>query len=142
MVGGSNGTNFWMKYDIQNTEENKAYLELLFAHIDTATLYTVEDNKVVKVQRAGQKMLKENRPLNIHNFIFEITPSPKVVTYYLNMKVRWACKLNMRIGSSDALYTHYYRDGIIQGVFGGIMFIIALYSFFLYFFLKNILHVY
>jgi signal transduction histidine kinase len=142
MVGGRNGTNFWMKYDIQNNEENKAYLELLFAHIDTATLYTVEDNKVVKVQRAGQKMLKENRPLNIHNFVFEIAPSPKVVTYYLNMKVRWPCKLNMRIGSSDALYTHYYRDGIIQGAFGGIMFIIALYSFFLYFFLKNVLHVY
>jgi signal transduction histidine kinase len=142
MVGGSNGENFWMKYDIQNTEQNKAYLELLFAHIDTATLYTVEDNKVINVQYTGQKMLKENRLLNIHNFIFEIAPSPKVLTYYLNIKVRWTCKLNMRIGSSDALYTHYYRDGIIQGAFGGIMLIIALYSFFLYFFLKNILHFY
>jgi signal transduction histidine kinase len=142
MVGGSNGQNFWMKYDIQNTEQNKAYLELLFAHIDTATLYTVEDNKVINVQYAGQKMLKENRPLNIHNFIFEIAQSPKVLTYYLNIKVRWTCKLNVRIGSSNALYTHYYRDGIIQGAFGGIMLIIAFYSFFLYFFLKNILHVY
>jgi signal transduction histidine kinase len=142
MVGGSNGTNFWMKYDIQNTEQNKAYLELLFAHIDTATLYTVEDNKVINVQYAGQKMLKENRPLNIHNFIFEIAQSPKVLTYYLNIKVRWTCKLNMRIGSSDALYTHYYRDGIIQGAFAGVMLIIAFYSFFLYFFLKNVLHIY
>jgi signal transduction histidine kinase len=142
MVGGSNGTNFWMKYDIQNTEQNKAYLELLFAHIDTATLYTVEDNKVIKVQHAGQKMLKENRPLNIHNFIFEIEQSPKVLTYYLNIKVRWSCKLNMRIGSSNALYRHYYRDAIIQGAFGGVMLIIALYSFFLFFFLKNILHLY
>jgi signal transduction histidine kinase len=142
MVGGSNGTNFWLKYDIQNTEQDKAYLELLFAHIDTATLYTVENNKVINVQYAGQKMLKENRPLNIHNFIFEIAPSPKVLTYYLNIKVRWTCKLNMRIGSSDALYTHYYRDGIIQGAFAGVMLIIAFYSFFLYFFLKNVLHVY
>jgi signal transduction histidine kinase len=142
MVGGSYGTDFWVKYDIQNTEQNKAYLEILFAHIDTATLYTVEDNKVIKVQHAGQKMLKENRPINIHNFVFEIAPSPKVLTYYLNIKVRWLCKLDMRIGSSDALYTHYYRDGIIQGAFGGVMLIIALYSFFLYFFLKNILHFY
>jgi 7TM diverse intracellular signalling/7TMR-DISM extracellular 2 len=142
MIGGSNGTNFWMKYDIQNTEQNKAYLELLFAHIDTATLYTVEDNKVINVQYAGQKMLKENRPLNIHNFIFDIAPSPKVLTYYLNVKVRWPCKLNMRIGSSDALYTHYYRDGIIQGAFAGVMLIIAFYSFFLYLFLKNVLHLY
>jgi signal transduction histidine kinase len=142
MVGGSNGQNFWMKYDIQNTEQNKAYLELLFSHIDTATLYTVEDNKVINVQYAGQKMIKENRPLNIHNFIFEVAQSPKILTYYLNIKVRWTCKLNMRIGSSNALYTHYYRDGIIQGAFGGIMLIIAFYSFFLYFFLKNVLHLY
>jgi signal transduction histidine kinase len=142
MVGGSNGTNFWMKYDIQNTEQNKAYLELLFAHIDTATLYTVQDNKVIKVQYAGQKMLKENRPLNIHNFIFEIEQSPKVLTYYLNIKVRWTCKLNMRIGSSNALYKHYYRDGIIQGAFGGVMLFIAICNFFLYFFLKSIINLY
>jgi signal transduction histidine kinase len=142
MVGGGNGKDLWLKYDIQNTEQNKAYLELLFAHIDTAILYTVEDNKIIKVQHAGQKMLKENRPINLHNFVFEIAQSPKVLTYYLNIKVRWNCKLNMRIGSSESLFRHYLRDGIVQGVFAGMMAIIAFYSFFLYFNLKNVLHIY
>jgi signal transduction histidine kinase len=142
MVGGGNGKDLWMKYNIQNTEQNKAYLELLFAHIDTAILYTIEDNKIVKVQHAGQKMLKENRPINLHNFVFEISQSPKILTYYLNIKVRWNCKLNMRIGSSEALFKHYLRDGIVQGFFAGFMIIIAFYSFFLYFSLKSVLQVY
>lgn len=142
MVGGGNGKDVWVKFNIQNNESNKGLIELLFAHIDTAVLYTVEDNKVVKVQRAGQKMLKENRPVDLHNFVFEVAPSPKVLTHYLNIKVRWNCKLNIRIGSSESLFRHYIRDGIIQGVFAGIMLIIAFYSIFLYFNLKNILHIY
>jgi signal transduction histidine kinase len=142
MVGGGNGKDLWVKYEIQNTEQNKAYLELLFAHIDTAILYTVEDKKIVKVQHAGQKMLKENRPINLHNFVFEIAPSSKILTYYLNIKVRWNCKLNMRIGSSEALFRHYLRDGIAQGFFAGFMIIIAFYSFFLYFSLKSVLQAY
>ena len=84
MVGGGNGKDVWVKFNIQNNESNKGLIELLFAHIDTAVLYTVEDNKVVKVQRAGQKMLKENRPVDLHNFVFEVAPSPKVLQINLS----------------------------------------------------------
>jgi signal transduction histidine kinase len=137
VLGGRNNRYTWLKFNIENKEKNKAYLELMFAHIDTATLYTVDNGKVIKVQHAGQKMLKEQRALDIHNFIFVIDTSSRPLTYFLNVKLRWECKVNIRIASSRAMWTYYYHDNLIQGLFIGFILFGSLYSFCLYIYMNN-----
>jgi signal transduction histidine kinase len=138
-LGGNENQDTWISFKIQNDEPNKAYLELMFAHIDTAILYTVDSGKVIKTQHTGQRMSKEHRALDIHNFIFVVETSKRPLSYFLHVKVRWGCKVNVRIGSSRAMSRFYYRDYVIQGIFMGVILFCSFYSMCLFLYMRNVI---
>ncbi len=138
LLGGSKPKNIWLKFTVDNKKNDQSYLELMFPLTDKATLYTVENNQIVEVQQSGQNMPFEKRALHTNTLTFNLKKSESsLVTYYLNVNVKWVCNIKPKIGTvKSILKSHHYHD-LMQGIFFGVIMVLILYNFFIYLKLKD-----
>ncbi len=64
LMGAGNAESVWLKYTIQNASEEKAFFELMFPLIDTATFYVVDSGRVLEIQQTGQNQQFAHRTLS------------------------------------------------------------------------------
>jgi two-component system, NtrC family, sensor kinase len=142
LLGGAKPKNIWIKFIVDNKKIQQPYLELMFPLIDKATLFTVENNKIIDVQEAGQNTPLEARSLHTNNIMFSLKKSePSPLTYYLNVNAKWICNIKPRIGTyKSILKTRHYND-LTQGLFYGVILVLILYNFFIYLKLKDIVYI-
>lgn len=138
LLGGSKPKNIWLKFTVDNKKNDQSYLELMFPLIDKAILYTVENNQIVDIQQSGQNMPFEKRALHTNTLTFNLKKSESsVITYYLNINVKWVCNIKPKIGTvKSILKSHHYHD-LMQGIFFGVIMVLILYNCFIYLQLKD-----
>lgn len=143
LLGGKRAKNIWIKFSVENSKIDYPYLELSFPLIDKATLYTLEDNKVVSRQESGQNQPFDSRLLHTNSLIFNLKKAEaRPVTYYLNLQVKWICNVKPQIGTyKSILKAHHYHD-LLQGFFFGLLLVLILYNFFIYLKLKDSVYLY
>ncbi len=142
LLGGSKPKNIWIKFSVENKDINQSYLELMFPLIDKATLYTVDNDKIIDVQKSGQNTPLETRALHTNNITFNLKKSESTtITYFLNVNAKWICNIKPRIGTyKSILKTSHYHD-LLHGIFYGVILVLVLYNFFIYLKLKDIVYV-
>jgi two-component system, sensor histidine kinase RetS len=142
LIGIGEKQNVWLKWNIQNSQTEFAFLELTYPALENVTLYIVEDGKVVETQMSGESFAPTQRFVESKNIIFKIRQSPKALTYYFKVKARWFCNIKPRITTIKAYIRMTHFDDIIQGLFLGIAGIFVLYNFFVFIQLKNTVYLY
>ena len=131
LLGGAKPKNIWLKFTVDNQKNNRIFLELMFPLVDRATLYTVENNQVIEVQESGQNQPFEVRTLHTNTLTFNLKKSESaIITYYLNVNVKWVCNIKPRIGTYNSIIrAHHYSD-LMHGIFFGVIMVLILYNFF------------
>ncbi len=136
-AGGDSAECYWIKYTIQNTTDEKAFLEFMFPLIDTAIMYTVDSGKIIQMQQGGGNYAFSSRAFTANNIVFALNKSESPLTYFIKLKVRGYCSIKTRIGTYKAFIRENHHDDLIQGVFMGLILVFLCYNFYIFFQLKD-----
>ncbi|MBD1386617.1 hypothetical protein IDJ75_15125 [Mucilaginibacter rigui] len=134
---------FWFKVIIKNTDKRARLLFLgIHEHVDTLWLYKQTGNKVLPEVFTGFNYPYTSRPIPNRNFLFKIAiPADSTFTYYLRARNN-ANYMYMPFGFKNA--DNYMADETgryqLLAVYTGIFLFVIVFSLFLYFSLKDKLH--
>jgi signal transduction histidine kinase len=142
LLGVDKMKDVWLKFSIQNTQSEFAFLELTYPLVDTAILYIVENGQVIEQMQSGENYPFKNRFVESKNIIFKIRESATPLTYYINVKTRWFCNIKPRISTIKNFTRATHYDDLIQGAFMGTALVFVLYNLFLFIQLRNSVYIY
>jgi signal transduction histidine kinase len=132
LLGGNNAEKIWIKFILHNKTKETIYLESLFPAIDTATLYVVDNGLMTQLQQTGQYFSFRTRTLDLNKLTFGIEPSATPNVYLLSVKVKWACNVELRVGTNKSLLRTNHREDVLEGIFIGFVLAFFLYNIFIY----------
>jgi signal transduction histidine kinase len=132
LMGGNKADKMWIKFVLHNKSKEAIYLESLFPSIDTASLYVVENGLMTQLQQTGQHLPYNTRSLKVNKLNFGIEPSANPNVYLLCVKVKWACNIELRVGTNKGVIKAYHQTDVLEGIFIGFIVAFILYNFFIY----------
>jgi signal transduction histidine kinase len=141
--GDAQNRSVWVNFKIENQFKAPAFIELLSPNIDTAVLYTLDENKqIVNVQRAGQALPFSQRALEANNIIFKLADSLRPVNYYLNLKLRWQTNVSLKAGSYKAIFEYHNLNSLTKGLLFGVIIAFVIYNLFVFIQLRHSVYLY
>lgn len=133
-------TSYWLKIEITAEHDiSKRWLfEFTDPHVAHLDFYQVRDDSIISSGKSGYHHPFYNREYRHKNFVYDIYPEKgHPITLYLrinsNLHTGFEAKVYTTQEFSDYSLLEYY----LLGGFYGIIFILALYNFFLYFTTKE-----
>ena len=135
---GLSSSTFWVRFSIENkTSIDKLFLELANPRITSCTLYFTQDNKVEQESISWSDPFYK-RKIKHQNSVFEIlVPEKTRNTYYLRIESSEQIVLPLILRSEIDFLQFALSNEIISGIHIGILFVMMLYNFFLYFSIRE-----
>ncbi|MCU0402296.1 MAG: ATP-binding protein [Algoriphagus sp.] len=132
---------FWVKFELKNTDSNakSLYLETARPITDVADLYFLENGEIKKITRNGDLMPFGEREIKHRKLIFPITLLPNSTTqYFLHLQSDGeVINLPLTLHDGTSLIETTFTDQLVFGVFYGILILAALTYLFFYFGIKE-----
>jgi two-component system, sensor histidine kinase LadS len=132
---------FWVKFELKNTDSNakSLYLETARPITDVADLYFLENGKIQKVIKNGDVMPFAEREIKHRKLLFPITLLPNSTTqFYLHLQSDGeVINLPLTLHDGTSLIESTFTDQLVFGVFYGILLLAALTYLFFYFGIKE-----
>lgn len=133
---GYTDSTYWLRTNIKNTTpvNKKRILELAYPVLDYVDIYQRYDNSEWQLTVMGDKYPFEDREFQHRFFIFplEFTPNSTVELVF-RVKTSSAMQLPVKIWKKEDWYAYDQHQLLGMGVYYGIMFVMVLYNFFIYF---------
>jgi hypothetical protein len=135
---GLSSSTFWVRFDIQNlTSEDKIFLELAYSRIESCTLYSKENN-VIKQQEISWNDIFNKREVKHQNIVFKLDiPTKSTKTYYLKIEGSEQIVIPLIVRSEMGFLQFAFTNEIISGIHVGVLFVMMLYNFFVYFSIRE-----
>ncbi|TDE18173.1 sensor histidine kinase [Dyadobacter psychrotolerans] len=135
---GLSSSTFWVRFTVQNTTTiDKLFLELANPRVKSCTLYFDENNKVVEESISWADPFY-TRKIKHQNIVFELLlPEKTRKTYYLRIESSEQIVLPLILRSEVDFLRFALSNEIISGIHVGILFVMMLYNFFLYFSIRE-----
>ena len=135
---GLSNSAFWIRITLKNqTNEPSLFLELANARIDVCTIYNEENGKI------WQETVSLNQPFSARevkhqNTVFKLEIAPgQSKTYYLKIIGSEQMVLPLFVRSELGFFEFASDNDVIAGIQMGILTVMMLYNFFLYFSIKE-----
>lgn len=131
----------WLKTNIRIETDEPVYLNICYPTIDTTELFIVGDKgQVLEHSVAGALVPLSNRDLEGAHIKFQLKKG--LYTYYIKAKTTYSLQLPIRIRTFKTLYEERLQENILQGSYLGFAILIALYTFFLWFSLRDRVYIF
>lgn len=130
---------YWMRFTVENREERNIpwYLEVGYPMIDKIDLYIPRESGQYSVKKAGDSLPFEKRDIPDRNFIFTMDEPPGTHTYYLRFETMSSLNFSLIMHSLNAYLENRMGNMPIIWIFYGLMIIMIIYNFFLFFFIRE-----
>lgn len=141
--GVTSKSAYWIRFKTLNklTYDQEWYLEYEYPLSDLIELYFKKEDKF-QVVRMGDHFPFKNRELEYKNFIFSLTDSPGIQTYYLRVETSGMKKIPLKAWTKSNLIKHMNSENIINGLIYGFLFLLVFYNLFIYFSVKDLTYLY
>jgi signal transduction histidine kinase len=135
---GLSKSTYWVRFDIQNlTPENRIFLELAYSRIESCTLYFHQNNQLRQQQISWNDNFNK-RVLKHQNIVFPLEIEPKESKrYYLKVEGSEQIFLPLIVRSEMGFFQFAFTNEIISGLHVGVLFVMMLYNFFIYFSIRE-----
>jgi signal transduction histidine kinase len=128
----------WFKFEVANEVDDKFFLQIGSAYIDSLALYKVVNGKVVESMFTGDNYPFSSRHVKVATFIYPLNiAKDSIHTYYLRSKTNQPFFFLLRVGTLKSLMEDAHILDFVQGIYLGIMVLILFYNIFLYFSIKE-----
>lgn len=135
---GLSNSAFWIRFTLRNdTKDPNIFFELANARIDFCTIYN-EDNGQIWEKRISLNEPFANREVQHPNTVFKLNiPPGQSKTYYLKIVGSEQMVLPLIVRSEMDFFRFALKNEVIGGIQIGILTVMMLYNFFLYFSIRE-----
>ncbi len=131
----------WLKAKIFISTDDAVFLQLGYAMMDTIELYVYDETgKQVAKKHAGSLSNINTRDLEGNLPKFKLLPGS--YDYYLRVKGSYSIVLPITLKSYNTLHADRLTENLVQGAYIGFAILIILYTFFLWFSLRDKVYLY
>ena len=130
---------YWARFKIQNNSKisKKWLLEILDSRQNEIQLYQLNDQQKFVITKAGINGAFYNREYVHKNFIFEISPDKQERYFYLRVKSNARTSFLMKVCTSKFILEYGLSEYYMLGLYYGILAMMAIYSLFVFFMIKE-----
>ncbi|TGM73334.1 serine/threonine protein phosphatase [Leptospira mtsangambouensis] len=134
----SNST-YWLRVSLENRSFSSKEVTFVVSYprLKTLDFYFRNPKKIKKIS-SGYSVPMLNRPYQSRFFVFPISfPENSNATVYFKVKSPNSINLPIQLWNKDLYDRHEINDHVIQAIYFGIAFAMALFNLFLFFILKD-----
>lgn len=137
---GFNESVFWVKFQIVN---NSNTLETVFLRqdyplIDHLSFWQVQDKKIVKTIKTGDRENFGSREIKHRDFLFSIkSPANSTQDIYLRYQSEGSINIGLTLNANTHLLTQFSDEQLAFGAYYGGVLVLAIYNIFLFFAAKE-----
>ncbi|EMJ89143.1 7TM diverse intracellular signaling domain-containing protein [Leptospira meyeri] len=134
----SNST-YWLKVSLENQSFSSKEVTFVVSYprLETLDFYFRNPKKIKKIS-SGYSVPMVNRPYQSRFFVFPISfPENSHATVYFKVKSPNSINLPIQLWNKDLYERHEINDHVIQAIYFGIAFAMALFNLFLFFILND-----
>jgi signal transduction histidine kinase/CheY-like chemotaxis protein len=133
---------YWIKSSLFNPFDHEVTLTIMTEYpiINSATLYSVAPDQTLKTlfSHAGSNHPFKNRPTPHRNLITKLSlPAKSVSTLLWHIESKPIFQFRASLWEPDEFIAHDQQEQMLYGMLYGILIVMALYNFFLYFSTKQ-----
>lgn len=130
----------WLKFRVYNqTDKYNLFLLVAQSTIDEISLYTKDYKGEWRKLTLGNSQEYSNRFMDIPSYAFPVSITPaSYQEFYISMQSKDQMQVPLYFGTEGAVSRFALNRSIIFGMYMGIIIIMALYHFFVYFSVKKI----
>ncbi len=130
----------WLRLRVHNqTNEHNLFLLVAQPSLDEICLYTKDQKGEWEKLRLGNYKAYNNRYIKIPNYTFPLTiPTNSNKEFYISIQSKDQIQIPIFVGTERAVSQYAFNKSIIFGIYIGIIIIMALYHFFIYFSVKKV----
>lgn len=133
-LGYTNG-NVWLKLPLRLDYSGTGswLLELAYANLDEVNVWVFEGERLLATYETGDSLPFLTRPIEHRNYLFPI-PSDGIqeLTVYMRIASTTSLQVPLKLWRSSEFYRVDQRVQLVQGMFFGIMLVMAIYNFFIF----------
>lgn len=135
---GVSASAFWVRLNIRNNSaEDNLFLELAYPRIESVTLYSTERGKAKKETISWNDAF-DKRHVKHQNIVFKLDiPRQTTQTYYLRIHGSEQIVVPLIVRSEMGLFQFALTNEIISGIHIGVLLVMMLYNFFVYFSIRE-----
>jgi len=136
---GFSKSAFWVKVVLKNTTEtNHLLLELSQPSIDSVEFYNSSPGETMQVQKLTKWAPLSARKYRDLLYIFDLDVKPnEIQTCFLRIKGDQPIQLTLTVGTPKSIFELMETVDFFSGIYVGIMLVMILYNFFIYFIVKD-----
>jgi signal transduction histidine kinase len=134
----------WMKFKVWNqTDEKDLFLLIAQPSLDRVSFYTKNEIGAWKRFTLGNYKNYSNRFLDIPDFAFPVSiPFNTYKEFYISVESKDQMQIPIYLGSERAISRFALNKTILFGIYIGIIIIMAVYHFFIYFSVEKVSYLY
>ncbi len=131
---GITNSIYWVRFTVENLSQHQDWhLRVNYPPTDYIDFYSPNERTgTYTVIKTGDKRPFASRPTKNNFFLFPINPSNDAATYYARFETQSVMNLSMTLISETSLIETAVSFSYFQGVYFGILFVMALYNLFIY----------
>ena len=121
----------WIKVNLRDSAADATMLEISYPNLDAIDAHYVQNGNVVTTVRTGDKSSFHERPWPHRNFIFPVDEESD--TLYFRIQTSTSMQVPLHFWTADAFSRHDQASLVRQGIFLGVLVVMALYNLFIFF---------
>lgn len=129
---GTNESAVWVKLSVEASNGTRA-VEIQSPNIDTLSFFQVVNGAVVAHLQTGEAYPFSLRPVKSANFVFQLAQTERESDVYLRIVSGKQVLLPVSVTSLDTIKERQNSKDIFFGVYSGIILVMFLYNFFIWF---------
>ncbi len=133
---GTNSFPVWVKLSIPDSETELA-LEVQSPNIDTLHFFQIVNGQVIQEFNTGEGFSFSNRPIESANFVFPLKQRDGETEIYLRIRSGKQVLLPIAIDAPEYISKRQNNKDIFFGLYAGIILVMFLYNFFIWFTVKD-----
>ncbi len=141
---GFDNQDYWFLLNLKNdTLKSHYYIEISYPLLDYVDIWIVKNNEVIFLYQFGdQQDYKKIFIVSRYFFIPLEIQNQEKISIYFKIKSTSSIQLPLKILEPNQFFQQNKNEVIMLGIYGGILLIISLYNFIVYFALKDINFIY
>lgn len=131
---GVTSSVYWFKITIQNQSLQPLFLEIGEPVLDSITIFILRNKQLVKTKYAGIYVPWEKRDVQTNCHLIDLAlPTHQTQTYYIRVRNTLPLLLPASVGSAQAFLEDSHSKDLLQGMYLGVMLIMAFYNLIIWF---------
>ena len=135
---GVTNSVIWARFSMQNKSSQKLYLEVSEPVIDSIDIYRIDLNGRVTHKKSGVYVPIKKRDFQTNFYLFDLNlSSEQTCTYYIRFQNSLPLLFPLRVAPLKVYFEDNHPKDLLQGLYFGIMIVMAIFNFFIYWTNRN-----